>query len=90
MIDGTFRWLGAGLCWALVAFARAVGWVVGCVFSARVVRVSLVNLSLVVVGCFGLMPFSYIFRGGAVRFSFSYWALGSCILLVCGAWAFWK
>ena len=40
MIDGTYSWLGAGLCWALVAFARAVGWVLGCVFSARDVGVS--------------------------------------------------
>ena len=31
----------------------------------------------------GRCPFSYIYRGGAVRFSFSLWALVSCILLDC-------
>ena len=30
---------------------------------------SFVFVSSVVVGCFGLLPFSYVYRGGAVRFS---------------------
>ena len=77
-------WLGAGLCWALVAFARAVGWVVvwllrpGCGseffffffwISKNLMGVSLVFVSSVFVGCFGLLPISYVFRGGAVRYS---------------------
>ena len=40
---------------------------------------------LYLVVCIGLMPLSYIFRGGAVRFSFFFpgdlWA--SCIVLGC-------
>ena len=36
--------------------------------------------------CIGLMPFSYIFRGGVVRFSVFLGALASCI--VCGALPF--
>ena len=41
--------------------------------------------------CFGLMPLSYVFRGGAVRFSFVLVAFGFlyCSWLFCWALAFW-
>ena len=40
--------------------------------------------------CFGLLPFSYVYRGGAVSFLVS---KGTCylfLLIVCGALPFWK
>ena len=36
---------------------------------------------------FGLMPLSYVYRGGAVRFLFSLVTLASCILRGC-LWGF--
>ena len=55
----------------LVAFARVVGFVgllvwLGCLFLCCFIRCF----------CVGLMPLSYIFRGGAARFLFFLGAFG--------------
>ena len=79
------------MCWAWGVLARVVGWALGCGVSARDVGGSLFFsdlLSLVVVGCFGLLPFPQ-FLGEVLSVFLFFWALGSCILWLCG-FAFWK
>ena len=66
--------LGFGVWW----LCPGCGWV----------SVFLFLLSLVVVGCFGLLPFP-LFLGEVLSMFLFFWALGSCILWLCG-FAFWK
>ena len=63
----------------LCVCARVVG------FVGLLVLVGLLCFSVVLSGGFvvGLMPLSYIFRGGVARFLFFLEPLASCFVLVC-------
>ena len=96
---GFFGCLSPGCGRVLIPFARC-----GLVLIGRIAWWPVVGFGLPVVwasfiwfvclgnccSCFGLLPFSYVYRGGAVSFLVS---KGTCylfLLIVCGALPFWK